>query len=99
MVSLKGRLERLEAAAEEARLGRMAQVIAADTGLPVGEALAILHRELAAAKAYHARHCRGWGGPAADEPCVRWAAAELGIQPEEIMREAERMMAGPEAAR
>ena len=46
-------------------------------------------------RSHHARHCRGWGGPAADEPCVRWAAAGLGIQPEVLVREAERIMAGP----
>ena len=98
MVRLTARLERLEAAAGEAMLGRLARDLAAESGLPVEVALAELRREAAAVAARHARHRHGPGEAEPCASCLRRAATELGIPPEELLREAERITAGVEAA-
>ena len=97
-MGLRPRLARLEALAEEAELGRRAERLAAELGVPVREVLAELRRATAWVGRHwrdssHAGHARTVGGRPDLEPCIRAMAEEMGHEPDAAVAEARAIVA------
>ena len=85
MSGLGARVRRLEGRSRGADLRRLAEEVAAESGVGADELLAD-------ALAFAGR-CAAAGATTAAEQC-RLMAAELGLDPAEVLAEAEAMMAG-----